>query len=67
MEQESTYLILLFAQQSFVGVDELQVRSRSDVHVAPLFGQEMLAQGLYALMKQHTKLWHLCAHLQHCI
>ncbi len=65
--QESTYLILLLAQKSFVGVDELQVRSRGDVHMAPLFGQEVLAQGLYALVEQHTKLWHLCANLQHSI
>ncbi len=67
MDQESTYLILLLAQQSFVGVDELQVRSGSNVNMAPLLGQKMLAQGLYALMEQHTKLGHLCAHLQHCI
>ncbi len=67
MDQESTYLILLLVQESLVGVDELQVRSRGDVHMAPLLGQEMFAQGLYTLMEQHTKLWHLCAHLQHSI
>ncbi len=61
------YLILLLAQESLVGVDELQVRCGSDVHMAPLFGQEVLAQGLYALVEQHTKLWHLCANLQHSI
>ena len=67
MDQESTYLILLLIQESLVGVDELQVRSRGAVHMAPLLGQEMFAQGLYTLMEQHTKLWHLCAHLQHSI
>lgn len=67
MDQNSSNLILLLAQKSFVGVDELQVRSRGDVHMAPLLGQEMLAQGLHALVEQHTKLWHLCANLQHSI
>ena len=39
----SPHLILLFAQQRLVGVDELQVGGGGDVDVAPLLGQEGLA------------------------
>ena len=60
-----THLILLFAEEGFVGVDELQVGGGCDVDMAPLLGQEELAQGLHTLMEQHTQLWHLCTHLQH--
>lgn len=58
-------LILLFAEQGFVGVDELQIGGGGDVDVAPLFGQEGLAEGLHALMEQHTQLWHHRTHLRH--
>ena len=60
------HLILLLAEKGLVGMNELQVGGGGDVHVAPLLSQEALAQGLDALVEQHTQLRHLCAHLQPC-
>ena len=61
---ECSHLILFLGEQSLVGVDELQVGGGGDVDMAPLIGQEALAQLLHALMKQHAQLWHLSTHLQ---
>ena len=44
-------------------MDELQIGGGSDVDMAPLFGQEGLAEGLHGLMEQHTQLWHHRTHL----